>query len=73
VITPRRLGLESFNVRLSITPWALLFVYLGISSGFAQTPRKQSTKELPPAAFKLISVKITGTKHYKAEEVIAAM
>ena len=29
-------------------------------------------KELPPSAFKLISVKTTGTKRYKSEEIIAA-
>ena len=72
MLTLRRLGLESFHVRLSITPWVLLFVCLGISSGFGQAQRKQSPKELPPAAFKLISVKVVGTKRYKPEEVIAA-
>ena len=61
--------LESFHVRLS---WLLLFVCVGISSGFGQTARKQSPKELPPSAFKLISVKTTGTKRYKSEEIVAA-
>jgi outer membrane protein assembly factor BamA len=38
----------------------------------AQSPRKLSPKELPPSAFKLISIKVTGTKRYKPEDVIAA-
>jgi len=45
---------------------------LCLSSAFAQTPRKLSPKDLPPSAFKLISVKTTGTKRYKSEEIIAA-
>jgi len=45
---------------------------LCVSSAIAQTPRKLSPKDLPPAAFKLISVKTTGTKRYKSEEIIAA-
>jgi outer membrane protein assembly factor BamA len=43
-----------------------------LSSGFGQTPRKQPPKELPPAAFKLVSIKTTGTKRYKSEEILAA-
>jgi outer membrane protein assembly factor BamA len=42
------------------------------SLALAQTPRKQSPKELPPSAFKLVAIKTTGTKRYKSEEVIAA-
>jgi outer membrane protein assembly factor BamA len=38
----------------------------------AQTTRKLSSKELPPSAFKLVSIKVTGTKRYKPEDVIAA-
>jgi outer membrane protein assembly factor BamA len=45
---------------------------LFVSSTFAQTPRKSNPKELSPSAFKLISIKTTGTKRYKPEEVIAA-
>jgi outer membrane protein assembly factor BamA len=45
---------------------------LCLSSAFAQTPRKLSPKDLPPSAFKLISIKTTGTKRYKSEEIIAA-
>ena len=37
----------------------------------AQT-RKLSPADLPPAAFKLISIKVTGTKRYKPEDVAAA-
>jgi outer membrane protein assembly factor BamA len=57
-------------VRRSITSLVLLFASL--SSGFGQTVRKQSPKELPPSAFKLISIKTTGTKRYKSEEIVAA-
>jgi outer membrane protein assembly factor BamA len=45
---------------------------LCLSSALAQTPRKASPKELPPAAFKLISVKTTGTQRYRSEEIVAA-
>lgn len=52
---------------------ALLLFFLcaspALSSG--QT-RKLSPKELPPSAFKLISIKVTGTKRYKPEDIIAA-
>jgi outer membrane protein assembly factor BamA len=49
-----------------------MLAVLCLSSAVAQTPRKLSPKDLPPSAFKLISVKTTGTKRYKAEEIIAA-
>ena len=45
---------------------------LCLSSALAQTPRKVKPKELPPSAFKLISVKTTGTRRYKSEEIVAA-
>jgi outer membrane protein assembly factor BamA len=51
---------------------ALVVLCVGLSSTLAQTPRKLSPKDLPPSAFKLISVKATGTKRYKSEEVVAA-
>lgn len=38
----------------------------------AQTPRKVAPKELPASAFKLISVKVIGTKRYKPEDIVAA-
>ena len=51
---------------------ALVLACLCLSSGLAQTPRKLSPKDLPPSAFKLISIKTTGTKRYKSEEIVAA-
>jgi outer membrane protein assembly factor BamA len=33
---------------------------------------KSSAKDLPPSAFKLISVKVTGTNRYKPEEIVSA-
>jgi outer membrane protein insertion porin family len=56
-------------VRISRIP---LVLWLACLSVLAQTPRKLGAKDLPPSAFKLISIKTTGTKRYKAEEVIAA-
>jgi outer membrane protein assembly factor BamA len=50
----------------------LVLACLCLSSALAQTPRKVAPKELPPSAFKLISIKATGTKRYKSEEVVAA-
>src|SRR5271170_7304237 len=38
----------------------------------AQTPRKQSPKDLPPSAFKLIAIQTTGPRRYTSDEVIAA-
>jgi hypothetical protein len=64
-------ALESFRVRIS--GFQLVVVAgLCLSSALAQTPRKVSPKELPPTAFKLISVKTTGTQRYKSEEIVAA-
>jgi outer membrane protein assembly factor BamA len=59
-------------VRISGFQLALLLSCLCLSSALAQTTRKLSPKDLPPSAFKLISIKTTGTKRYKSEEVIAA-
>jgi outer membrane protein assembly factor BamA len=50
----------------------LLLPCLCLSSALAQTTRKPSSKDRLPSAFKLISIKTTGTKRYKSEEVIAA-
>jgi outer membrane protein assembly factor BamA len=52
-------------------------ICLCLSSALGQTarkvsPRKVSPKELPASAFKLISVKIAGTKRYRPEDVVAA-
>ncbi len=48
-----------------------LLVVLSVIPSFAQT-RKLSPKDLPPSAFKLISVKIAGTDGYTPEEIIEA-
>jgi len=37
----------------------------------AQAPRKLTPKEMPPSAFKLIAVNVTGSKRYKSEDVVA--
>jgi outer membrane protein assembly factor BamA len=37
----------------------------------AQITRKPTQKEMPPSAFKLIAIKVTGTQRYKPEDVIA--
>jgi outer membrane protein assembly factor BamA len=63
---------------MTLSSFALLRVLCGywvlatLSLAFAQTPRKLSPKDLPPSAFKLISIKVTGTKRYQPEDVIAA-
>ena len=62
-----RLGLQSFNVNLR----SALLLLLVTTSLLAQT-RKLSPKDLPPSAFKLISVKVTGTDHYTPEEITEA-
>ena len=59
-------------MRISEFQLALLLPCLCLCSALAQTARKLSPKDLPPSAFKLISVKTTGTKRYKSEDVIAA-
>ena len=52
--------------------WLVFFlVLLWIIPSSAQT-RKLSPKDLPPSAFKLISVKITGTDRYTSEEITEA-
>lgn len=42
-----------------------------ICSAPAQTPRK--TRALPPSAFKLVSIRVTGTKRYTPEQIKAAI
>jgi len=48
----------------------IFFLYAALLS--AQTPRKLSPKELPPSAFKLISIKVTGSDRFKPEDIISA-
>lgn len=59
-------------MRISGFQLILVLASLCLSAAFAQTRPKPSPKDLPPSAFKLISVKTTGSKRYKAEEIIAA-
>ena len=59
-------------MRISIIWLVLSLACLSFCSALAQTPRKVAPKELPPSAFKLVSVRATGTKRYKSEEVVAA-
>ncbi len=69
---PRGDGLESLRVRISGFQLALVFPCVCFSAALAQTPRKLAPKDLPPSAFKLISIKTTGTKRYTSDEIIAA-
>ncbi len=59
-------------MRLLTIQLVLLSAGLSSFSAFAQSSHKPAPKDLPPSAFKLISIKTTGTKRYKPEEVIAA-
>src|ERR1700690_3111792 len=65
-------GLESFSVRIFGFQLVLLVLCLCLSSAFAQTRRKPAAKELPASAFQLVSIKVTATKRYRPEDVIAA-
>ena len=56
------------NLRVLCSCWVLAMLSLAL----AQTPRKLAPKDLPPSAFKLISIKVAGTKRYKPEDIIAA-
>ena len=58
-------------MRFSPWPTLLILAGIGLSAELAQTQRKLSPKDLPPSAFKLVSVKVTGTKRYKPEDIIA--
>jgi outer membrane protein assembly factor BamA len=50
----------------------LLFFVLCASLLPAQTARKSTPRALPPSAFKLIAVTVTGAKRYTPEQIIAA-
>jgi len=69
---PRGYGLESFRVRIPGFQLAFVLPCVFLSLALAQSSRKLSPKDLPPSAFKLISIKTTGTKRYTSDEVIAA-
>lgn len=60
-----------YNLGVKVST-ACLVVLLVITSAFSQTPRKLQKKDLPPSAFKLISIKVTGAKRYRPEEIIQA-
>jgi outer membrane protein assembly factor BamA len=55
-------------VRLSKT-FPLLFLFL---VALSPAQKHKSTKELPPSAFKLVSVQVSGTHRYKPEDVTRA-
>src|ERR1022692_1778100 len=56
-----------------LTRWLLSSLLLCLSAaGQTQSPPGTTTKPLPPAAYKLIAVKVTGSKRFTKEEVAAA-
>lgn len=57
-------GLEFLAVKLRYLIFLLVLAWFAS----AQT-RKLSPKDLPPSAFKLISVKVTGSQRYSSEEI----
>ena len=59
-------------MRISEFRLVLVLLCAGLCPSLAQTSRKLAPKDLPPSAFKLISIKTTGTKRYTSDEVIAA-
>ncbi len=50
---------------------AVPLVFILLSATISPTQSRER-KALPPSAFKLISVQVSGTRHYKAEDVISA-
>ena len=57
--------------KLPIVSFYFVLVSL-LSIALPAQMRQHSPKDLPPAAYKLVSIKITGTKRYKPEDVIRA-
>jgi outer membrane protein assembly factor BamA len=55
-----------------LTLWLFIFLIWVGPTTRAQTPRKLSKQELPPSAFKLISIKVTGATRYRPDEIIKA-
>jgi outer membrane protein assembly factor BamA len=51
---------------------ALPLVFLLLVGGTSPAQRQKTSKELPPSAFKLITVQVSGTRRYKPEDVIRA-
>jgi outer membrane protein assembly factor BamA len=58
------------NLRVLCGTWVL--IYLSLASSSAQTHRKLTPKDMPPSAFKLVAIKVVGTKRFKPQDVIAA-
>lgn len=42
---------------------------LVVSAGWAQSPRKLAPKDLPPSAFKLVAINVSGSKRYSPAEI----
>lgn len=52
--------------------WRLLFSLLLCLCAAAQTQAPSGTKPMPPSSYKLIAVKVTGSKRFTQQEVTAA-
>ncbi len=66
-------GLEFHGVKLTKDRLGLLLALVVLSVSLpAQTGHKVSAKPLPASSFKLTSIKVTGTKRYTPDEIIAA-
>src|SRR5580658_11317980 len=57
--------------KLPIVSFCLVLVLL-LSIALPAQIRQHSPKNLPPAAYKLVSIRVTGTKRHKPEDVIRA-
>ena len=63
--------LQMIARKLPIVSFSCVLVSL-LSIALHAQMRQHSPKDLPPAAYKLVSIKVTGTKRYKPEDVIRA-
>ena len=57
--------------KLPIVSFCFLLVWL-LSIALPAQTHQHSPKDHPPSAYKLVSIKVTGTKRYKPEDVIRA-
>jgi hypothetical protein len=57
--------------KLPIVSFCLVLVLL-LSIALPAQMHQHSPKDHPPSAYKLVSIKVTGTKRYKPEDVIRA-
>jgi outer membrane protein insertion porin family len=75
-MTPMRVidsAIKFWHVTSKTICSGLLLAFLGLSVPlFSAQTRKPSSKELPPSAFKLVSINVTGSKRYTPAEIIAA-